>query len=341
MKLKRILCALLCALVLCAPVRAGSSFSDVPAGHWAAESVNRAAELGIVQGTGGGQFGLGQQMTRAAFVTALCRVMQWEMTKPQTPHFSDVQDRSAWYYTAVETAYANGALLSYSDAFRPDEPITREEMAVMLVRALGFASFAGTVQDDCPFSDVTTSRGYICLAWRMGLMRGTSGNSFEPRRDSTREEASTLLVRAHDRLSAVCTSQRVTAVPEGAVLSASLTGSSGTLPMSPRAPLSAVYEAAVKCGEGGTVALNITALLQTVENGEVTWQRELTAQELSDCLADESAARLRSARYESSYLLLSGEDGTSTVIWYESEEDIALKLSLCRLLGVANVLLIG
>lgn len=336
MKCKRILCALLCALLLCTNVRAAGGFSDVPAGHWAEPYLTRAAGLGIVQGTGGGLFGVGQEMTRAAFVTALCRVMQWEMVTPRTPSFADVQDRGVWYYSAVETARANGALLTYSSTFRPDEPITREEMAVMLVRALGFASFAGTVQDECPFADVTTSRGYICLAWHMGLMLGTGG-AFEPRRGSTREEAATLLLRAHDRLAAACTLTHAPAVPQGAVLAASLTESSGALPMSPRAPLASVYEAALS---GSSVALNAVPLLQTVQDGVVTWQSELTQDELAACLARSDAAHLHSSRFESSYLLLTNDDGSRTVIWYESEEDLALKQSLCRLLGVTSVTLL-
>lgn len=339
MKQKRMICAFLCALMLCVPVRANSAFADVPTEHWAEQSIARAAELGIVQGTGNGQFGLGQQMTRAAFVTALCRTMGWQTVVPDKPTFSDVQE--GWYYAAVETAHANGALLTYSDRFRPDDPITREEMAVMLVRALGFATFAGTVQDDCPFADVTTSRGYICLAWHMGLMYGTSGTTFEPRRGSTREEAATLLLRAHGRLASACTLAHAAAVPQGTVEAASISEAGGTLPMSPRAPLSAVYDAALLAGEGGTVVLNTVPLLQTVENGTVTWQCTLTADELASYLTHDSAAQLHSARYESSYLLLENSDGSRTVIWYESEEDIALKHALCRLLGVSNVVCIG
>lgn len=335
---RSLFCAFLCALLLLAPVHAASGFSDVPDGHWAEQQLDRAAQLGIVQGTGGGQFGLGQAMTRAAFVTALCRTMGWQTVSPDTPTFSDVNDPAVWYYAAVETACANGALLTYSDTFRPDDAITREEMAIMLVRALDFASLAGTVQDDCPFADVTTARGYIALARHMGLVNGTSATTFEPRRGSTREEAAVLLLRAHDRLAAVCAIERVSASPQGAVTAESLTGSAAALPLSPRAPLSAVYEAALAAGEGGAVTLNVVPLLQTVENGAVTWQCELTADELAAYLADEAAAQLRSARYESSYLLLdNNENGSRTVIWYESEDDLARKQTLCALLGVKTV----
>lgn len=340
-KLRSFFCALLCALVLLVPLRAVGGFSDVPDGHWAGQQLGRAAQLGIMQGTGDGRFGLGQPMTRAAFVTALCRTMGWQNVTPDTPTFSDVQDPALWYYAAVETACANGALLTYSDTFRPDDPVTREEMAVMLVRALGFATLAGTVQDDCPFSDVTTSRGYIALARHMGLVNGTSATTFEPRRGSTREEAAVLLLRANDRMAATCTSELVSVAPSGAVTAASLTEANGTLPLSPRAPISAVYDAALRCGEGGSVALNTVPLLQTVENGAVTWQCELTQDELAAYLAMDNAAQLHSARYESSYLLLENDDGTRTVIWYESEDDLARKQALCALLGVETVYLLG
>ena len=43
-----------------------------------------------------------------------------------------------WFYAAVETACANGALSGAGHAFRPTDNITREEMAAMLGRGLGY-----------------------------------------------------------------------------------------------------------------------------------------------------------------------------------------------------------
>ena len=56
------------------------------------------------------RFGLGAPMTRGAFVVALCRLFGWEMVTPEAGSYTDNQDKSAWYYSAVETAYANGAI---------------------------------------------------------------------------------------------------------------------------------------------------------------------------------------------------------------------------------------
>ena len=107
------------------PALAAGGYSDVPRDHWAAQSVRRAGELGLFQGVGGGRFGLGEPITRAAFVTALVRLFGWEAERPQSPAFSDVP-AGAWYFSAVETAFAHDAFRLHHGRFRPEEPITRE-----------------------------------------------------------------------------------------------------------------------------------------------------------------------------------------------------------------------
>ena len=62
------LLALLLALSLC-PAASGS-YTDVPARHWAYADITAATQAGIFQGVSSGVFGLGQEMTRAQFVTA-------------------------------------------------------------------------------------------------------------------------------------------------------------------------------------------------------------------------------------------------------------------------------
>ena len=197
-------CALLCALLvtaaLPAPAAAASTgFSDVPESHWAADSIRRAVDLGLFQGQTPTRFGLGAPMTRGAFVVALCRLFGWEMVTPEAGSYTDNQDKSAWYYSAVETAYANGAITRQTDTFRPREPITREELAVMLVRAMGYGTIAGLAQDlPMPFRDVTTNVGYIAMAHELGLVNGTAATTFSPEQTATREQAAVMLIRLYD-----------------------------------------------------------------------------------------------------------------------------------------------
>ena len=194
-------CGLLLALLLTAlpAPAAAADFEDVPESHWAAEAIDRAVELGLFQGQSASRFGLGEPMTRGAFVTALCRLFQWETVTPEEGSYTDNQDRSAWYYSAVETAYANGAITDQTDAFRPADPITREELAVMLVRALGYGTIAGLAQDlPMPFQDVTTNAGYVAMAYELGLVNGTDAVTFSPDKPATREQAAVMLIRLYD-----------------------------------------------------------------------------------------------------------------------------------------------
>ena len=191
----------LCLFFSTAPAQAASAgYSDIPSGHWSEESVARATELGLFQGVGDGLFGRGQPITRAAFVTALVRLFGWDEVSPSTPAFTDVEPHR-WFYAAVETALANGAVTATSRTFRPTDNITREEMAVMLVRALGYASLAGTASGySSPFTDMTTNRGYITIAYDLGIVGGVGDGRFAPDQTATREQAAAMLVRVYDRL---------------------------------------------------------------------------------------------------------------------------------------------
>ncbi len=335
---QRISALLLAALLLLAPARAESGrFSDVPEAHWAYESVYAAEEKGLVNGLSPKTFGLGQNVTRAQYCAMLCRLLGWETVSPEKPTFSDNQDQSAWYYGAVETAYANGALLKLGAECAPNEPLLREEMAAMTVRALGCAPLAGVVQDDCPFSDVTTNRGYVALAYHMGFMGGVSAQMFSPRTASTREQAAAVLLRVYDRLHAELVRRPLSEMPAmGVVIAEPLYDTESRMPMCPRAPMESVYDAAVKAGAGGAVTLLTAPWSVTVKDGKAHPGTTLTQAELAALLADDTARTYRSARYGSSYLLRA-EGGGQTAVWYETAEDIAQKLELCKLLGVGTV----
>jgi len=195
-----LLCALLLGLLVPSAAAAAKGFSDVPASHWAADSINRAVKLGIFQGESSTRFGLGHQMNRAAFTVVLCRFFGWEMVRPEQGTYTDVQDPRAWYYSAVETAYANGAVTRQTEKFRPNDAITREEMAVMLVRALGYGTIAGLAQElPMPFRDVNANVGYISMAYELGIISGTSATAFSPDRTATREQAAVMLMRLYDK----------------------------------------------------------------------------------------------------------------------------------------------
>lgn len=317
-----------------------TGFSDVPEEHWAANSVRWCAKYGLMNGIGGGKFGLGQTMTRAAYALTLCRLMGWELITPDKGSFADNQDTEKWYYSAVETAYARGALTGESRLCRPDDAVTREEMAMMTVRALGFGMLSGAAAADCPFADVSVAQGYIALAYRMGIIKGVSRYSFEPKATATREQAAAVLLRAYDRLHATLAVEYAEQAPAGSTAAESITDTLGSVPVSPRAPLEKVYAAACRAGEGGSAALHTAALEQTTRGGTVTDSRTLTAEELSALLAAGGMRSHHSEQHQSSCVYRAEKDGSVVTVWYESEADVKEKLELCRLLGVGTVYVI-
>ena len=87
--------------------------------------------------------------------------------------------------------------------FGPEDPITRREMAVMLVRALGYANLAESAESyPLPFTDVSGDRGYIAVAYDLGIINGDSPSTFSPEGSAAREQAAAMLVRVYDRLHA-------------------------------------------------------------------------------------------------------------------------------------------
>ncbi len=203
--MKRRLCAaaltaalLLSTAPLSPPARA---FSDTD-GHWAQADINKARDYGLMEGYLDGRFGIGVELTRAEFVTILCRMFGWEVLSPATPSYIDCPT-GEWYYSSVETARAHNVMAD-SGAFRPLDFISREEMAVMLVRALGYDTLAQDLSAlSLPFSDVTGNQGYIAIAYDIGMIRGVSGPNgqlkFLPAHSATREEAAAMLVRVYER----------------------------------------------------------------------------------------------------------------------------------------------
>lgn len=206
--LRRITSTLL-ALCLVMPLPAsaaeGSTYADVPPDDWSVSAIEKATEYGLMQGIGDSQFGYGNMLNRASFVTILCRMFGWETVTPAAPSYGDCAT-DAWYYAAVETALKNGAL--EPDAFfRPMDDISRQDMAVMLVRALDYDQLAQSQSNAAlPFSDVRENRGYIALAYRFGIINGVEQKDgsllFFPTQSAPREQAAAMLVRTYEKLNA-------------------------------------------------------------------------------------------------------------------------------------------
>lgn len=187
------------------PAAAAGSYQDIPADSSLAGDVQKAVDYGLMNGYDNDTFGYADSMTRAQFVGVLYRMMssQWggRVTEPASPSFTDVPASHTWY-TQIETAVQMD-VLDAGGTFRPSDPITRGEMAEMLVRALGLRGAAELCEKKAalPFTDVTERRGYITVAYDIGMTKGTSATTFGPNLTATRGQAAAMLARIYEKLS--------------------------------------------------------------------------------------------------------------------------------------------
>ena len=347
---KRLLILFLAGLlVLGSPpaARAAEGYSDVPAGHWAAESIGRATELGLFQGTGGGKFGLGQPITRAAFATTLVRLFGWEEVRPDQPSYTDVAE-DKWYFTAVETLLANDAVAASSHTFRPEEELTRGEMASMLVRGLGYTSLAGGADGySVPFTDVSVNRGFITVAYDLGIMSGTGANRFDPDASATREQAAAVLVRVHDQLAADSTLLSEAGDYRLITISTPIAQPGDEIPITPLEPLPELYAALRRMKNNGDdmsqTALRLMAGgVRTVTDAggnPITGSELISAKEVQKLLGGKDVTVSYSGRYESAYFIYQPNAYQTATVWYQSEESTAAKLQLAKLFGVTKYVL--
>lgn len=321
-------------------------YKDVPADHWSAPSVARATELGLFQGVDEDTFGRGQPISRAAYVTALTRLFGWEAVVPETNTFTDVT-RERWFYSAVETALANNAIAAADRTFRPTDDITREEMASMLIRALGYTSLAGVATGySAPFSDVSTNKGFIVVAHDMGIVAGVGDDLFASDGTATREQAAAMLVRVHDLLAAQSTLLDEVGEYRAIAVETPAPEEGAEVPTTPLEPLAELYDSLRKMKRSGAdmdeAVLCLTAGgVGTVvsDEGEILSTDAFSAQEVEELLGQEGVNTYYSERYECAYCIYAPREGQRAVVWYQSEESLHAKLQLARLFGVTKYVL--
>ena len=192
---------------------ASAAYTDVPVNGSLTDEVYKAAEYGLMNGYNTEYFGYSESMTRAQFTAVLVRMMGWEKKTPESATYIDVPVGHKWF-REIETAAAHD-VTGAEIHFRPQAPITRGEMAELLVRALGLkeAARALSVTQDAgpnayselhgqvPFKDLESgNEGYASVAYAIGMTNGTSAETFSPERTATRGQAAAMLVRIYEKL---------------------------------------------------------------------------------------------------------------------------------------------
>lgn len=172
-----------------------SHFSDI-AGHWAASFIEEAFARQLIQGYPDGTFRPDRSVTRAEFIVMLAGAFKWEGTGARLD-FTDQDRIGIWAQRAVAFAVQEGIVNGYDDGgFRPDAFITREEMAVMIARALQLQL---DVHASGEFADHEAiaywAKDAVAAMRRLGIFIGRGDDLFMPTESATRAEATVLLLQ--------------------------------------------------------------------------------------------------------------------------------------------------
>jgi hypothetical protein len=183
-------------------------YDDVAPDHWAHRAVKVMSARHVVQGVSETLFDPERAVTRAEFAAMVARA--WSVPIPANPAltFADVP-AGAWY-APVMSAVVQAGLYSPEpgNTLRPDVPITRQEMAVVIARAMERFYPAATLpkadpdQVLAPFADrgglTAAARNDMATLVAAGLIRGRAPDSLAPDGTTTRAEAVTLIKRLLD-----------------------------------------------------------------------------------------------------------------------------------------------
>lgn len=171
-------------------------FTDVN-NHWAYSAIKRVYNRGLMLGVSDTRFAPNQALSRAMLVTVLYRLADEPDVTADNP-FTDVP-AGQWYTNAVIWAAANGIVSGFGDGtFRPNEPATRAQAAVMLC---GYAKLAGrdTTQraDLSAYADAAEIPSWALaeMQWANDaqLIRGRSDTILAPNAGTTRAEMAKIL----------------------------------------------------------------------------------------------------------------------------------------------------
>ncbi len=172
---------------------------DVSSEMWFYKNIDSAASLGILNGMGDYYFRPENTSSRAMAVTMLYRLAAPEEVFEHIAP-SDVLSEK-YYYDAVCWAYYTGIEQNPEKDFRPDDPVTKEELAVMLSRYLApgdeSAEDLALLEMYIDSSDVSEwARNGVAAALRLGIIKGTSSGKLKPQKTATRAETVTMIMRA-------------------------------------------------------------------------------------------------------------------------------------------------
>ena len=171
-------------------------FTDVPANHWAQAAIQYVYDNGLMTGVSDTSFAPEATTTRAMIVSMLARLEN--VTSAADAGFTDVA-ADDWYATAVNWAAANGIVNGISDdTFAPNDPITREQLAAMLMNYAQWKGQDTSARADLSgYSDAPSTWASEAVQWAVaeGLLAGVTDDELQPQGQATRAQVAAIMQR--------------------------------------------------------------------------------------------------------------------------------------------------
>jgi hypothetical protein len=156
---------------------------------------------GILTGYPDGTFLPDNSISRREFAAVLARAKGLQAPASDPQRFSDVTTGD-WAYGSVQALVSGGILrpADYGGALHPEAPITRMEIAVMLVRAAGLEGEVSKKSTLVTFADPIPAwaAGHVTVALNHGLVAGYEDATFRASGNATRAEAGLMVLRLLD-----------------------------------------------------------------------------------------------------------------------------------------------
>lgn len=180
------------------PEEPAMPFTDVNDNDWFYDVVLYAYDNGLMTGVSATEFAPNQTTTRGMIVSMLARLEG--VTSAEDAGFADVAEND-WYATAVNWAASVGVVNGYEDnTFRPNAPITREQMAAILYNYADYKGYDVSARADLSdYADAASISSWAedVLAWANaeGLINGMTATTIDPQGATTRAQTAAMFER--------------------------------------------------------------------------------------------------------------------------------------------------
>ncbi|WP_240419892.1 S-layer homology domain-containing protein [Paenibacillus periandrae] len=201
------------------------------ADSYAQKEIQSLVDSGIISGYEDGSFQPRKSITRAELAKILVLSLGLKEDPDQAAAFTDV-DKNSWYRgfvgALVQSKITQG---NSATTFAPDAKVTREELAVFFIRALGLEETATKVAADAKVSDLSTvsswAQAHVSLAFKVGFLQGIDDGAgsikFSPKDNSERQAVARLAYEFKNNKDTIINKAKGLAVGTLAVSSAVVT----------------------------------------------------------------------------------------------------------------------